>query len=56
MYGWFHDETRIYLILEFACYGELYKKLKKAGRFDEKTTTTVIIILTHAHLENNLRT
>lgn len=41
MYGWFHDDNRIYLILEYACYGELYKKLKKAHRFDERTTTTV---------------
>ena len=42
MYGWFHDESRIYLILEYACYGELYKKLRKAGRFDEKTASTVL--------------
>lgn len=41
MYGWFHDDNRIYIILEFACYGELYKKLKKAGRLDEKTAATV---------------
>lgn len=41
MYGWFHDESRIYLILEYACQGELYKKLKKAGRFDDRTTATV---------------
>lgn len=41
MYGWFHDETRIYLILEFATQGELYKKLKKAGRLDDRQTATV---------------
>ena len=46
MYGWFHDESRIYIILEYACYGELYKKLKKAGKHDEKTTATVKKILT----------
>lgn len=40
MYGWFHDESRIYIILEYACYGELYKKLKKAGKLDEKTAAT----------------
>jgi len=40
MYGWFHDESRIYLILEYACHGELYKKLKKAGRLDEKLAAT----------------
>lgn len=43
MYGWFHDESRIYIILEYAVNGELYKKLKKAGRLDEKTTATVIL-------------
>jgi aurora kinase len=43
MYGWFHDENRIYIILEYACYGELYKKLKKAGRFDERTASTVVV-------------
>ena len=41
MYGWFHDDSRIYIILEYACFGELYKKLKKAGRLDERTTATV---------------
>lgn len=40
MYGWFHDENRIYLILEYACHGELYKKLKKAQRLDERTAAT----------------
>jgi aurora kinase len=45
MYGWFHDDNRIYIILEYACFGELYKKLKKVGRFDEKAAATVIKIL-----------
>lgn len=38
MYGYFHDAKRVYLILEFAPKGELYKALKEApnGRFDEK--------------------
>ena len=40
MFGWFHDENRIYIVLEFACYGELYKRLKKVGRFDERTAAT----------------
>lgn len=29
MFGYFYDEKRIYLILEFAPQGELYKKLMK---------------------------
>jgi aurora kinase len=41
MYGWFHDENRIYIVLEYACFGELYKKLKKVGRFDERAAATV---------------
>merc|ERR1719468_1248406 len=50
MYGWFHDENRIYIILEFACYGELYKKLKKAGRLDEKTAATYMYQIADALL------
>lgn len=48
MYGWFHDENRIYIILEYACYGELYKKLKKAGRFDERTASTYMYQISDA--------
>lgn len=40
MYGWFHDAARIYLILEYANGGELYGKLKKAGRFEEPEAAT----------------
>jgi len=36
LYGYFFDQTRIYLILEFAAKGELYKELQKVGHFDEK--------------------
>jgi hypothetical protein len=37
MHGYFYDETRIYLILEFAANGEMYKYLKRqpTGRFSE---------------------
>lgn len=37
LYTWFHDEHRIYIVLEFAGHGELYKHLKNApnGRFSE---------------------
>lgn len=48
MYGWFHDETRIYLILEFATQGELYKKLKKAGRLDDRQTATYMFQIADA--------
>ncbi|KAK4213512.1 kinase-like domain-containing protein [Rhypophila decipiens] len=35
LYGHFHDSKRIFLILEFAGQGELYKNLRKANRFPE---------------------
>ncbi|CAK7230283.1 spindle assembly checkpoint kinase [Sporothrix curviconia] len=35
MYGHFHDSKRIFLILEFAGRGELYKHLRKENRFPE---------------------
>jgi serine/threonine protein kinase len=37
MYGFFYDEKRIYLILEFAPEGELYKDLQKQpnSRYEE---------------------
>ncbi|KAH9898704.1 serine/threonine-protein kinase [Xylariomycetidae sp. FL2044] len=36
-YGWFHDARRVFLILEFAPGGELYRVLQRQpqGRFDE---------------------
>jgi len=42
LYGYFHDETCIYLILEFAAEGELYKELQKNKAFDEKRSATYI--------------
>ncbi|KAK6219000.1 hypothetical protein LQW54_002500 [Pestalotiopsis sp. IQ-011] len=35
LYGHFHDSKRVFLILEFACKGELYKHLRKESRFPE---------------------
>lgn len=35
LYGHFHDPKRIFLILEYASQGELYKLLRKANRFPE---------------------
>jgi len=42
LYGYFFDQTRIYLILEFAAKGELYKELQKCGKFDEKRAAKYI--------------
>ncbi|KAJ2080904.1 spindle assembly checkpoint kinase [Coemansia sp. RSA 988] len=35
LYGYFHDGKRIYLILEYAARGEMYKLLQKQGSFGE---------------------
>lgn len=43
LYGYFHDEEQVYLMLEYAGGGELFRKLQKArdGRFDEPTAAKV---------------
>ncbi|KFP46622.1 Aurora kinase A, partial [Cathartes aura] len=40
LYGYFHDVTRVYLILEYAPRGEVYKELQKLTKFDEQRTAT----------------
>jgi aurora kinase len=41
LYGYFYDDKRVYLILEYAAGGELYKKLRKAGKFGEEQASKV---------------
>jgi serine/threonine protein kinase len=41
LYGYFHDSKRVYLIIEYAGQGELYKQLRKYGRFPEKRAARV---------------
>ncbi|KDP28732.1 hypothetical protein JCGZ_14503 [Jatropha curcas] len=48
LYGWFHDNERIFLILEYAHRGELYRELKKKGYLSEKQAATYIASLTNA--------
>jgi serine/threonine protein kinase len=48
MYGYFYDEKRIYLILEYAPRGELYKELTKRGRFSERRAASYIYALADA--------
>ncbi|XP_033125373.1 aurora kinase A-A-like [Anneissia japonica] len=50
LYGYFYDATRVYLILEFAPKGELYKELQKHGRFDERRSSNYIGQLAEALL------
>jgi hypothetical protein len=42
LYGYFHDEKRIFLMLEFAGKGELYKQLSKYGCFSERRSSRYI--------------
>ncbi|KAI0250438.1 kinase-like protein [Lactifluus subvellereus] len=42
LYGYFHDEKRIFLMLEFAGKGELYKQLTKYGSFSERRSAVYI--------------
>lgn len=49
LYGFFYDEIRIYLILEYAPGGELYKHLKDCGgRFNERKAAAYIAALASA--------
>lgn len=48
LYGYFHDSSRIFLMLEFAGLGELYKHLSKAGRFSERRSARYIDQLSSA--------
>ena len=49
MYSWFDDEKRIFLVLEFAKGGELYKHLMASnGGFGPKASANYICQLSHA--------
>ncbi|XP_015681945.1 aurora kinase B-B, partial [Protobothrops mucrosquamatus] len=50
LYNYFHDKKRVYLILEYAPRGELYKELQKYQRFDEQRSATFIEELADALL------
>lgn len=50
LFGYFYDKTRVYLILEYAPKGELYKELSKVERFDEKTSSNVSISYSHCNI------
>jgi len=48
LYGYFYDQNRVYLILEYAAKGELYKELQKCKRFTEKRAAHYIAAIAHA--------
>ncbi|EPS38246.1 hypothetical protein H072_7982 [Dactylellina haptotyla CBS 200.50] len=41
-FGHFHDSKRVFLIIEYAAQGELYKMLRKAGSFSEPRAASYI--------------
>ncbi|KAG8044434.1 hypothetical protein GUJ93_ZPchr0232g33688 [Zizania palustris] len=48
LYGYFYDQTRVYLILEYAAKGELYKELQRCKHFSERRSATYIASLARA--------
>lgn len=42
MYGYFHDHTNIYIILEVGTSGQLFKQLKKAQSMPEPRVATLM--------------
>ncbi|XP_058085832.1 serine/threonine-protein kinase Aurora-3-like [Magnolia sinica] len=48
LFGWFHDEHRIFLILEYAGRGELFKELRRSEYLSEKRAATYIASLAKA--------
>ncbi|XP_028654089.1 aurora kinase B [Erpetoichthys calabaricus] len=40
LYNYFHDRKRVFLILEYAPRGELYKELQRCGRFNDQRSAT----------------
>ncbi|KAM9324839.1 aurora kinase A-B-like [Gastrophryne carolinensis] len=50
LYGYFHDATRVYLILDYAPRGELYRELQRCTCFDDQRSATYITELADALL------
>jgi len=56
MYGYFCDNTRVYLIMEHAQKGELYSLLKQVGKFSDEQAASYIYqradALSYCHSKN----
>jgi len=56
MYNYFQDDKKIYLILEYALEGELFKELQKCKKFSEERTARYIFqvadALNYCHSKN----
>ena len=55
LYGYFYDQNRVYLILEYAARGELYKELKKEKRFSEERSATYGVFMSFGVLSQETR-
>lgn len=55
LYSYFQDEERLYIVLDYASNGELYKYLKRRGKFTEEMTAKYIHQLSSAliYLQQN---
>ena len=42
LFGYFYDERSIYVVLEYAQYGNLYQRLKKSKYFSEEKSRHII--------------
>ena len=47
LFGYFHDDSRVFLILEYAAQGELYKHLRH-GPFDERRAAAYAACVAHS--------
>jgi len=56
LFGYFHDSDKIYLILEFAAMGEVFKDLNRVHKYDDKTASRhiadVASALHYCHTKN----
>jgi aurora kinase len=48
LYGFFHDESHIYLMLEFATVGQLDEQLSRYGSFSEEMSSSYVQQITEA--------
>lgn len=48
LYGYFYDQSRVYIVLEYAANGELFKILREREVFDELTTANYIVKISDA--------
>ncbi|KAN0032014.1 hypothetical protein ACTFIV_005887 [Dictyostelium citrinum] len=48
LFGYFYDDKRVFLIIEFAKGGECFKELQKVGAFNEQTAATYTLQIADA--------